>query len=632
MAFLSPVLLLLTLTPGGPGQALDPAVVQARYLRARVLAGSGKLGAASEELELLAHKSPELADRCAYEAAGLYEKRGALRKASALYAAVSERSYFYSEARLALARVERLRGDLDAAAAAAMPLAASAVSSERRRALVELAAIATLKHDEVGHRDLVSRLAAERAPWLGGAPALSAIAGGYDALLKSTACRAAHRAVFGVSPELGCVRGLLTAEASACDGRNVSVELKQLTRQCRQPWLASRAWMTLGLLEARDGKAQDAAASFRRAATEAPAAPLAAEALFAAFWVGWKAHPADATGADLAAEEALPVKLSAQDRARLAYWRSRVAQVHGAPAEEARLLSEVAVRYPASWYGSLARERLASFETTPASPVDLADTISSSDRLDEREALEHLRPGIAAMQLGLDDGAAELTTLALRHPSAAGNRLTVELLEAAGNGSAAYRFARTVFRQQAGERQDASVWQAAFPAHFSELIARHADRAEVEPPLLQGLVREESAFEPTARSHCGALGLMQLMPVTARSVAHQAGADLDDLGALLDPQRNIELGSRYYGQLLRRFDGNRVAATAAYNGGPTRVASWLKLPSAARPDEWVEEIPLDETRNYVKDVLASADVYRHRLAARSVIIASLNEPSVGAEP
>ncbi len=595
----------------------------ARYLRAVDIAREGKLGAASEELELLGRGGSVLADRCSFEAGLLFERRGATRKAGDAFARVSDRSYFFGEARLALARVRRIHGDLDEASAAVVPLTWNPVRSVRRRAQLELSAIARLEHDERGHRDAMISLAADRAPWMAGAPVLALISGSYDSLIQRNECRDARRVARRASPELGCAARVFAAEALACVDKGAWVELRRLVRECREPELTARAWMTLGVVEARLGKSDASAAAFRQVAKVAPATSLAAEALFAAFWVGWRGHAGDPNADDLAALEALPVDLSAQDRGRVRYWRSRVAQARGGTEQAATLLAEVALLYPATYYGHLARERLTGLDLTRASTVGLAAVIPhQTDSSNEREALERLGPGIAAVKLGLEDGANELMMLARRFPSSASNKVVVEVLNAAGSNSVAYRFARAVIREQSGDRQDATVWQTAFPTHFADLIAQNAEQANVAPGLLQALIREESSFDPSARSHCGARGLMQLMPATARALAIKKGTALGHLNNLFDPQRNVELGSGYLGQLLKRFDGNPEAAAAAYNGGPTRVAGWLKLATAGQYEEWVEEMPLDETRNYVKDVLASADVYRFRLSNQALVVAS----------
>jgi soluble lytic murein transglycosylase len=593
--------------------AADPAL-ETRYLKAQQLADLGKLAPASEELELLSHKIPELADRCSFEAAQLYERRGAMRKAIELYGAVSTRSYFYNEAQLSKSRVLTLQGDLDEAVNTATPLTQSEVALDRRRALYQLVTLASLKHDAKEKQKQQTRWLLDRSPWMGGAPVLALISGSHDGLLKPTACREARRATWGVPQDLTCVSKLLTAEAEACAGADSSAKLNEVIEQCPQFEVYSRAWMTLAAIEARAGKPDSAAASFRRAGTS--------DAAFAAFWVGWRDNPDTASDDDLARLEASPMKLPAQDRARIGYWRSRVAQSHGDQAAEVNILAEVALRYPASYYASLARERLVVLEAVEAPEVELTALMRQRDRGDEAEAVERFAPAIESLRLGLDDAPQELTALALKRPAPAANRVAIEAFEAAGQPVYAYRFARAVFRQQAGDVQDAQLWDEAFPTRFSELIAKNADQTNLPPAWVQGLVREESAFEPSARSHCGALGLMQLMPVTAKALSKEEGNSLDETRALLDPKLNVHLGSRYLGQLMRRFEGNRIAATAAYNGGPTRVAGWLKAPSGTRPDDFVEEIPLDETRNYVKDVLASADVYRFRLGGRSAAVAA----------
>ncbi len=622
-------LILVSWATASLGQGLDPAALHERYLRAEALAEAGTLDAASDELELLARKSPELADRCAFQAGLLDERRGALHRAAALLAQVSDESFFASEARLALARVLRVDGRFAEASAAAEWVAAHGSRADKRRALIELSTIATLAHDAHARTDALTRLATERTPWLAGAPVLAVISGSHDALLRQGACRDLAKAARRTPAELSCAAQLFIAEAGACEGRDVTPRLLQLINQCPQPELAARAWMSIGVVEARAGLAVSSAESFRLAASLAPTSPLAPEALFAAFWVGWKANPAEANVDDLARLDALQAGLGSQDRARTEFWRAKVAQARGDSADAAQLLAEVALRFPATWYGYLARERLTSHGAEQATMVELAALPApKDDQLIDGE-LERLAPGIAAVELGLPDGPAELAWLGLRHPSPETNRVVVELLDAAGAFAPGHRFARAVFREQPGDDQDPLVWQAAFPTPFSQLIAERADAETVAPELLLGLVREESGFVPTARSHCGALGLMQLMPVTARSLARAEGAPLADLNELYEPRRNVELGSHYLGQLLRRFDGNRAAAAAAYNGGPSRVAAWLKAPNAGQLDEWVEEIPFDETRNYVKSVLASADVYGNRIGRR-LVLATATGRGVGA--
>lgn len=113
------------------------------------------------------------------------------------------------------------------------------------------------------------------------------------------------------------------------------------------------------------------------------------------------------------------------------------------------------------------------------------------------------------------------------------------------------------------------------------------------------------------RSSAGATGLMQLMPKTARSVSKRMRIPYSSK-KLIDPAYNIQLGSRYLQYLLKRYDGNRVLATAAYNAGPGNVNRWLKRFNGDI-DIWIEQIPFKETKEYVQRVLTYSTIYSYRL-------------------
>jgi soluble lytic murein transglycosylase len=139
-----------------------------------------------------------------------------------------------------------------------------------------------------------------------------------------------------------------------------------------------------------------------------------------------------------------------------------------------------------------------------------------------------------------------------------------------------------------------------------------ANRAEpLETAWVLGLMRQESRFLPTVRSPVGAVGLMQLMPKTAKSVARDMGLQGFRLDRLEEPQTNISLGIHYLRDLTRDFKGSAILATAAYNAGPSRSRLWSgqltqTIPGAA----FAESIPFSETRGYVKQVLANTAVYQ----------------------
>ena len=155
--------------------------------------------------------------------------------------------------------------------------------------------------------------------------------------------------------------------------------------------------------------------------------------------------------------------------------------------------------------------------------------------------------------------------------------------------------------------------QMRFPLAYNEQLLAAAQEHAVSPLLLYAIARQESAFAEQARSPAGALGLMQLMPATARQTAQRAGIQLQQPQELLTADKNIKLGSFYLTELLTRYDGNRILATAAYNAGPNRVDRWLRNSASQLPiDIWIESIPFRETRRYVQNVLAYSVIYGYR--------------------
>ena len=152
------------------------------------------------------------------------------------------------------------------------------------------------------------------------------------------------------------------------------------------------------------------------------------------------------------------------------------------------------------------------------------------------------------------------------------------------------------------------VWLAAYALPFQSSIRRWSANAGVDPMLVAGLIRQESAFEPEARSPANAFGLMQLLPPTARRLAKQANVRYSH-ARLVDPDYNVRLGTIYVAGLQKQF-GNIESALAAYNAGEDRVQSWTAGQNYREPAEFVESIPFTETRQYVQIVTRNADIYR----------------------
>lgn len=152
-----------------------------------------------------------------------------------------------------------------------------------------------------------------------------------------------------------------------------------------------------------------------------------------------------------------------------------------------------------------------------------------------------------------------------------------------------------------------------FPLPHRESILANARRYKLDPALIYGVIRQESAFMEDARSPVGALGLMQLMPATGKQTARALNIRYGGNDALLQSDQNIRLGSAYFRKLLDRYNGSPVLAAAAYNAGPNRVSRWLPTDRSMQAELWAELIPYPETRSYVRRVLAYATVFEWRL-------------------
>ncbi len=148
-----------------------------------------------------------------------------------------------------------------------------------------------------------------------------------------------------------------------------------------------------------------------------------------------------------------------------------------------------------------------------------------------------------------------------------------------------------------------------FPRAHEKLFRKHAIKNRIDRTWPLAVARQESALSPTARSHAGARGLMQLMPKTAKRTARKHKVRYRGVADLSRPEVNIALGTAYLGEMLNKFGQNRAYATAAYNAGPARVSRWLKDRGDLPLDIWIETIPFNETRRYVQNVLAFRVIY-----------------------
>lgn len=302
-----------------------------------------------------------------------------------------------------------------------------------------------------------------------------------------------------------------------------------------------------------------------------------------------------------AAEAFKSLDTSSDYRERALYWHARALEEagdkDGAMAAFARVLEE----YPLSFYGRQVREALKIAEETPsleAEPAALS--------LPMPAGYERIKLLIA---VGLHDEARrELSAIrkknGLKQKSLLGlARLYQEMED--------YNSAAAIYRDRLPGRIDSdslTQWGLLYPKAFREAVARQAADQGVAEELIYAVIKAESSFSPAVVSPVGAVGLMQLMPSTAKAMVNANGTAIAT--RLTDPGFNISLGVRHLKGLLQQYNGNTVAAVAAYNAGSTPVDRWRRTLPYQRDDEFIENITYPETREYVKKVLANAEMYR----------------------
>jgi len=653
-----------------------PAV---RYLRALARLRMGAAPAQAAELEALATELPAIADRCRLQAGLAREDLGELDAAARLFGTVPATSRVYPDARFGLARILRRQGNLAAAAEALDPLARGASPLWGRdvaaEALVTQADLARARHDGEAEREALltlwsnhprSPLAAQAERRLGKtALTTSATVARAEALVELHRNRQGLDVLRPVLPKLkipdalACRARLVEGRALRKERRHAEVQdvLQPVVKGCADPDLRVRAMYLLGTsqsvvappsavktfdalarefpenpladdalfvaadLLAQDGDTAGALERLDRIAERYPEGDQLGEALFKAFWLRQRA--ADQPGA-LAALEALEATRGSAEESydveRARYWRARVLD-QGKRTDEALALWEgLALEHPGTYYGLMARERLAEHDSARAAriseklaalpPAETPTAFDAGTLLDD----PHFLAGVELLRLGFDEAASsELLAARRTGQPAEAQRLLVEALARTGDARSAHGVARLALRRDlsgpvvAGTRD---LWTIAYPDAFRELVVRYTRGSAVEPELLQALMREESALDPKALSWAGAVGLTQLMLPTAREVARALRIRAPTADQLQNPSTNIQLGAAYLGRLLQRFDGNVAFALASYNAGEGAVNRWRSSRPEPELDRWVEEIPLSETRGYVKRVLRSWNTYR----------------------
>jgi len=302
------------------------------------------------------------------------------------------------------------------------------------------------------------------------------------------------------------------------------------------------------------------------------------------------------------------------------YWIARsLTHVQNGRARD--VYAQLCRQYPYTYYGQLAREQapdavieIGAPPAPSAAESPTGEVIAPSlMKFAEVEQQPAYRRALELKTLGLDaDAARELAALTEQYTRDQDVLMTLSMrLNEVGAYHHALRLARAKFRERL-ERTGGTVapglWNVAYPTGLIPTIKTQGLNG-VNPYLVAAIIREESQYDVRAVSRVGAIGLMQVMPATANQVAQRHHLPSVTREDLFDQETNIRIGARYVEQLLAQFSGDVIQTIAAYNAGPIVVGNWAGLHKGRSQDEFVELIPFQETRQYVKRVLRSFKEY-----------------------
>jgi soluble lytic murein transglycosylase len=302
------------------------------------------------------------------------------------------------------------------------------------------------------------------------------------------------------------------------------------------------------------------------------------------------------------------------------YWRGRLAEDDHEPARALAFYRQVTERFKNYYYADLARERMKALGTTEAAddpilmkvaalpmPEVVEDEDTPADDLRVEKALLLENGGM------LDFAVKELKAAADDGGKAWAMREIAKMYQDNGRYDRALETMKRAVPSYYAMDIDGlprAYWEALFPRPWWTEVKRYAASNNLDPFLVASLIRQESEFNPSAVSRADAMGLMQLLPGTGRKVAKELKIRRFSAEQLTTPTTNIELGTRFFRNVLDEFNGRVEYALAAYNAGSDRVNTWLSDGKFRDTPEFVESIPFTETREYVQAIMRNASMYK----------------------
>jgi len=427
----------------------------------------------------------------------------------------------------------------------------------------------------------------------------------------------------GASADVNAERVFELMEIARADSDEDQIE--KLAAELRQE-APNSVWFDRGLLLAGNAcllkRDYDKAIDFYRELDQRfPDSPRAHYAHWKATWLSLRQNRTDEARKQM--EEQIARYPSSPEVPAALYWRARMAEQDHDLGKARAYYQKLTDRFSSYYYAGLARQRMQQIGTSgdPA-PDPLLEkippaTLPPSLGAEEEEAPDDVRIEKALL---LQNGG--FVTFAVRELQAAAapqgpatwatNKI-VDLYQDAGQYNLAIEMVKHIAPDYFSYDLSAmprSYWQALFPRPYWTELKKEALQNRLDPFLVAALIRQESEFNAGAVSHANAWGLMQLLPNVGRTLARQQHIRRFSTSLLLVPNMNLRLGTRYFRELLDKYNGNVEYALAAYNAGSDRVQDWVSNGNFKDSPEFVESIPFTETREYVQAIVRNAVVYR----------------------
>jgi soluble lytic murein transglycosylase len=401
--------------------------------------------------------------------------------------------------------------------------------------------------------------------------------------------------------------------------------LDELRRAYPQSPFAPRAITNAGVI-ARDAKnTAEALNLFRQAVA---AYPERAEVAQAQFEIAWSTHESknyQESSRLLTEHLALYADKNTDNRGRAGYWAARDSERAGKLAEARAIYEAMQARYDANWYGYLSKQRLETMNRNNAPRENFApdsivgravsnlQIVMVADETAGQSEMERVARADEFSIVGTDDLALEELEIAQKAAPASPrvNLAVARIYRAREDNLRAFvelRKSYPDYSQMKPEELTREEWEIFYPLAYWDIITAEARAKRLDPHQVAGLIRQESVFNPRARSTAKAYGLMQLLVPTGAAMARKSGvSETVTEQSLYQPRLNIQLGTQYMRDQFDKF-GRIEYVAIAYNAGPGRVPQWrATLP--LEMDEFAEAIPFKETRGYVQGVVRNTFQY-----------------------